>query len=159
MAMETPARFFGHPVHPTLVAFPIGLWGFSFVCDLMFAFGSGSVLWNELAFHAMAGGLLGAFAATVPGLVDYASLSEPRVRRLGALHLFLNAVIIGLYVVNLWIRNGHAHEVALPVALSLLGVSLLLVSTWIGGEMVYVHGVAVERSRVPTEPERQKHVA
>ncbi len=33
--MRTPASIGGHPIHPMLVVFPIGLWIFSLVCDLI----------------------------------------------------------------------------------------------------------------------------
>ena len=35
--MRTPASIAGHPIHPMLVPIPIGLWIFSFVCDLAYA--------------------------------------------------------------------------------------------------------------------------
>ena len=33
--MRTPANIAKHPIHPMLVAIPIGLWVFSLVCDLV----------------------------------------------------------------------------------------------------------------------------
>jgi len=33
--MRTPANIFQHPIHPMLVAFPIGLWNFSLAGDLI----------------------------------------------------------------------------------------------------------------------------
>jgi uncharacterized membrane protein len=30
--MRTPATVFRHPIHPMLIAFPIGLWIFSIAC-------------------------------------------------------------------------------------------------------------------------------
>ena len=39
--MRTPASIAGHPIHPMLVTFPIGLWVFSLVADLIYAFGTG----------------------------------------------------------------------------------------------------------------------
>lgn len=33
--MASPASVKGHPLHPVLVAFPIGLFIFSLVCDLI----------------------------------------------------------------------------------------------------------------------------
>lgn len=35
IAMQTPASIARHPIHPMLVNFPIGLWNFSLVCDLI----------------------------------------------------------------------------------------------------------------------------
>jgi hypothetical protein len=57
-AMGTPASFKNHPLHPILVAIPIGLWTFAFVCDLIHAFG-GKPLWAAVALYCVAGAPLG----------------------------------------------------------------------------------------------------
>ncbi len=36
-----------HPIHPMLVVFPIGLWIFSLVCDLVYLFGPANPLWRS----------------------------------------------------------------------------------------------------------------
>jgi Predicted membrane protein (DUF2231) len=58
-------------------------------------------------------------------------------------HLVLNAALVVLYSVNPWIRTVLAPDAVLPVPLSVVGVAGLLVSGWLGGEMVYVHRVGV----------------
>src|SRR5207248_7202313 len=47
--MQTPASIARHPIHPMLVPIPIGLWIFSFVCDLVHAFGAQGDAWTTLA--------------------------------------------------------------------------------------------------------------
>jgi uncharacterized membrane protein len=44
----------------------------------------------------------------------------------------------------------------IPALLSVLGIILIAVSGWLGGEMVYVHGVAVEPQRDAAPEERGK---
>jgi uncharacterized membrane protein len=127
-----------------IVPLPIGLWIFSLACDLIFALGWGGAVWHDMAFYTMAGGIIGALLAAVPGLVDFLSLSNPTVKKLGAAHLSLNLFIVGLFVLNLWLRTTNEPGALLPVALSVLAIVLLAISGWLGGEMVYVHGVAVE---------------
>ena len=61
--MRTPAQVAKHPIHPMLVPIPIGLWIFSFVCDLTFVLGTGVSLWYTLSFWTMIGGLVGAVIA------------------------------------------------------------------------------------------------
>jgi uncharacterized membrane protein len=97
-----------------------------------------------MAFYSMAGGLLGALAAAVPGYIDFRSLSDPAVRRIGRWHMLINVSIVVLFAVNLWLRTGSTPATSLPVILSLVGIALLGVSGWLGGELVYVRGVAVE---------------
>ena len=38
-----------------LIPFPIALWIFSFVCDVIYALGWGGALWTDVAFYTMAG--------------------------------------------------------------------------------------------------------
>ena len=72
--IKTPASIHGHPIHPMLVTVPIGLWLFSFVCDLVLMFANGGPAWNTVAMYCMAGGLAGALLAAVPGAIDLLSL-------------------------------------------------------------------------------------
>ena len=141
--MASPARVAGHPIHPMLVPLPIGLWVFSLVADIVFRSGGG-LLWNDLAFYTMAGGLVGALLAAVPGLLDFRTLEAPRARQVATAHLTLNLLIVALYAVNLWLRTRTAPGESLPLWFSVAGIALLGVSGWLGGELVFVHGVGVE---------------
>ena len=154
--MASPASIKGHPIHPMIVPLPIGLWIFSLACDLISTLGWGGAVWHDMAFYTMAGGIIGALLAAVPGLVDFLSLSNPTVKKLGATHLSLNLFIVGLFVLNLWLRTTNEPGALLPVALSVLAIVLLAISGWIGGEMVYVHGVAVEPQHDMTIRGKQK---
>lgn len=151
--MATPASVAKHPIHPMLVVFPIGLWVFSLVSDLIFVLGSGNAVWNDLAYYTMAGGLVGALLAALPGLIDFLSLAEPRVKKIGTWHMIPNLLAVALFAVSLWLRTRTAPGDSLPIALSVIGIALIGLSGWLGGEMVYVHGVAVERQR-EAKPEK-----
>lgn len=142
--MASPASFGKHPIHPILVAFPIGLWIFSLVCDLIFLLGWGGLVWKDVAYYTIAGGIVGALLAAVPGLVDLLSISDPKVKRIGVWHMSINLLAVGLFAVNFFLRGGATPEAKLPLTLSAIGVVLIGISGWLGGEMVYVHGVAVE---------------
>jgi uncharacterized membrane protein len=150
--MATPASIQKHPVHPMLIPFPIALWIFSLICDLVFAFRWGGALWSDMAFVAMVGGLIGALVAAIPGYLDYRGLAVPETQRIGRWHMIINLSIVILFAVNLLLRiNGEAGA-TLPLILSLIGVAMLGISGWLGGELVYVHGVAVEPQQ-PVSPE------
>jgi uncharacterized membrane protein len=144
--MRTPASIARHPVHPMLVPFPIGLWVFSFICDLIFAYGSGAPIWKTLALYTMIGGLIGALAAAIPGLIDLLSLpAEPR--KTAIMHMSINLTVVVLFAINAWLRysGGDAGAASsTPVWLSLIAIGLLLISGWLGGKMVYESGVAVD---------------
>jgi uncharacterized membrane protein len=140
--MESKVRIAGHPVHPMLVPFPIALWVFSLLCDLVYAFGGG-VAWDRAAFYTLAGGIVGALAAAVPGLIDYRAIISPATKRIATWHLSLNLTLVVLFSIDLWLRTWMAPRAALPLLLSVVGVALLGVSGWLGGELVYVRSVGV----------------
>ena len=139
------ARLFNHPIHPMLIPLPIGLWIFSFVCDLVYRFLSSDPVWDEVALYSMAGGIAGALLAALPGFVDFLSLEEPRVRRVAFTHMLVNLTTVALYAVNLWLRTESPPGAGTPFVLSVVGVLLLGVAGWLGGELVFRYGVAVEQ--------------
>jgi len=144
--MRTPASIARHPIHPMLVTFPIGLWIFSFVCDLIFAFGSGNPVWKTVALYTMVGGLIGALCAAIPGLIDLLSL-PPEPRKTALVHMAINLTVVVLFIINIWLRvsaGDHCAASTGSVWLSLISVVLLAISGWLGGKMVFELGVAVD---------------
>ena len=144
--MGSRASFLKHPLHPMLIPFPIALWIFSLISDVVYGLGWGGDLWKEMAFYTMAGGIVGALAAAVPGLIDYLSMTDQETSKIAKTHMIVNLAIVGIFIANLWLRTMFVPGAGLPVVLSVIGVVLLGFSGWLGGELVYVHGVGVESS-------------
>lgn len=141
--MIATASIAKHPLHPMLIALPIGMWVFSLACDVI-ALATGAAAWSGMAYYAMAGGVIGALVAALPGLVDLFTLNPSFVKRLGIWHMGVNLLVVVLFVIDLlWRRGGEPGAVG-PFVLSLVAILLLGISGWLGGELVYVHGVAVE---------------
>lgn len=158
--MATPASIQKHPIHPMLIPFPIGLWIFSFICDMVYGLRWGDAFWKDMAFYSMAGGVIGALVAAVPGYLDYRSLTASDVQRIGRWHMVINLSLVILFVVNLWLRMDSEKTAILPLILSLVGIAMLGISGWLGGELVYVHGVAVEpEMTVSTEMKKRGRAA
>jgi uncharacterized membrane protein len=141
--MRTPASIAGHPVHPMLVTIPIGLWVFSLVCDLIHAAGSSNPAWTTVALYTMGGGIIGALLAAVPGLIDLLSL-PPGPRKTALIHMAINLTVVALFVINFWLRLANPGNPGGLVWLSLISIGLLAISGWLGGKMVFVHGIAVD---------------
>ena len=141
--MASPASIKKHPVHPMLVGFPIGLWVFALVCDVMRAAG-GTNVWQTVAIYCITAGIVGALVAAVPGLIDYFSIDEAAMKRIANLHLALNLGAVVIFAINLWLRFLLPAESYLPLGMSIVGVLAIGVGGWLGGEMVYVKGMAVE---------------
>lgn len=150
--MKTPAQIAGHPIHPMLVTIPIGLWIFSLVCDFIAMRSGNPGTWASASLYAMVGGIIGALAAALPGLVDLLSLRNSPVLPTAVKHMALNLTIVVLYVINAWMRwdTSAAAPAGLPLILSLVAIAMLLVSGWLGGKMVYEAGVAVHTEDMGT---------
>lgn len=153
--METRASVAEHPIHPMLIPFPIALWIFSLACDLIYLFGFGGPVWKDVALYTMMGGIIGGLAAAIPGYIDYRSLTDPVIVRIAQMHMAINVGLVLLFTVNAGLRMLNGPEAVLPVFLSFLGVAALGVSGWLGGELVYVQGVAVQSDRETTGPRRR----
>jgi uncharacterized membrane protein len=145
--MKTPASIAGHPIHPMLVPIAIGCFVLSFAADLIcLATGTGNP-WNMLAYYAMIGGILGALAAAIPGLIDLLSLPPGFTKSVAVKHMSLNLLIVALYVWNAWMRHGEPQSLKFPMTLSLVCILMLLMSGWLGGKMVFEAGVGVDTGK------------
>jgi uncharacterized membrane protein len=142
--MSSPASIKGHPLHPILVALPIGLWIFSIVSDLIFKFGYGAV-WNDVAFYTIAGGIVGALIAALPGFIDLLSIQNSKSKSIGIWHMVINLLAVALYAGNFWLRMHRPADDSLPIVLSVVGIVFIMISGWLGGELVYARGVAVKQ--------------
>ncbi len=144
--MQTPASIAKHPIHPMLVSFPIGLWIFSLVCDLIGLGVAAPAVWFTVAFYAMVGGFIGALAAAVPGFIDllFYKGGAPPVKKIALTHMTINLSVVVLYAVNIGLRIHSPASMEVPVTLSAIGVCAIAVSGWLGGQMVHVYGVGVE---------------
>jgi uncharacterized membrane protein len=148
--MRTPTSIFSHPIHPMLIVFPIGLWIFSLACDLVRVAGGSGDAWSTVAFYSMIGGFIGALCAAVPGFIDllFYKGGAPPVKKITLIHMTINLIAVVLYAINIGLRATNAASVgtdaSTPVVLSIIGVALIFVSGWLGGQMVHVYGVSVE---------------
>lgn len=149
--MRTPANIAGHPIHPMLVTIPIGLWIFSLVADLIALRSDAPETWALVALYALIGGIVGALAAALPGLIDLLSLKDRAIKKTALVHMSLNLAIVALYVVNALLRWDTTAVGGLPLALSVLAIAMLAVSGWLGGKMVYLAGVGVSTEQPAAE--------
>lgn len=144
--MRTKARLLGHPIHPMLVTIPIGLFLLSLVFDLI-VMGGGPGALGASSFWAIAGGVCAGLLAAVLGLVDWFAIpSRTRAKRIGLWHAGTNVIVVVLFVVAwlLRLQTVDREPFWLAVAFEIAGVALLLVSGWLGGELVDRLGVGVD---------------
>ena len=161
--MASPASIGGHPIHPMLIPFPIALWAFSLVADVIYLW-RGNPAWRDwIAFYTLLAGIIGAAAAAVFGIIDWLSIKDPEVKRTADWHARLNVIALLVFAASLYLRTAGGSQIVggsytIPVALSVVGVILITVSGWLGGELVFKHGVAVD-GRAGAGAEEKAHLA
>lgn len=141
--MSSPASIAKHPIHPMLVAFPVGLWVFALVCDIVHL-AEGGPAWGTVALYSIGGGIVGALLAAIPGFIDYLSIDEAEMKRIATTHLLLGLGSVVIFALNLWSRFRVDEASKIPFLLSVVGVIVVGFGGWLGGKMVYVKGMAVE---------------
>jgi uncharacterized membrane protein len=148
--MESKARVMGHPIHPILVPFPIGLLTTSVIFDLVYLF-TGGVRWAEISFWMIAAGVVGGLLAAVFGLIDWHGIpSGTRAKSIGLGHGLSNVLMVALFAVGWLLRSGAPGDPGvLPIVLSFLGVGFASLGGFLGGELVFRMGIGVAEGASP----------
>ncbi len=144
--MESRAKLLGHPIHPMLIAFPLGLLPTAVVFDIVY-FVRGNPYWTGLSFWMIAAGIIGALVAAVFGLVDWLAIpARTRAWRIGLWHGGGNLAVVALFAASWYLRYRAVDAVPTTTAfaLAIAGVLLACVTGWLGGELVDRLGVGVD---------------
>ena len=70
--------------------------------------------------------------------------------------MVLNLAAVAVFAVNWYLRTRLPVDSSWPLILSVIGVVGVIVSGWLGGELVYAERVGVEE---PPRSERYRRVA
>src|SRR5829696_8049460 len=123
--MESKARVMGHPIHPILVPFPIGLLTTAVIFDVVHLI-TGGARWAEISFWLIA---------------------------VGVSHGLSNVVMVALFAVSWLLRSGAPGDPgALPIVPSFVGVGLVSLGGYLGGELVFRLGIGVAEGANPNAP-------
>ena len=149
--MASKASIAGHPIHPMLIPFPLALWATSFVVDVLYYFLRHATL-LVIAKFMIAAGCIGAIAAAIPGIVDWLSIKNGDVKKVANWHARLNITALVVFAISLFLRMGRYGEfvgrkLTIPFLLSLVGVILITISGWLGGELVFRFGSGQTESK------------
>jgi uncharacterized membrane protein len=142
--VESKAKIMGHPIHPILIPFPLGLLSTSVVFDVVHLL-TGNGKWSEISLWMIAAGVIGGLAAAVFGLIDWLAIpSGTRAKSVGLWHGATNVVVVALFSVSWLLRLDAPGEPGIvPIVLSFVGVGLASLGGWLGGELVDRLGVGV----------------
>ncbi|MEV0153014.1 DUF2231 domain-containing protein [Micromonospora sp. NPDC050686] len=145
--MESRLKALGHPVHPMLVMFPVALFVTGTIFDIVDTVGGPDFL-AEVAYWNITVGLIGGLLAAVAGAFDLLAIpTGTRAKRVGVSHAAANVAVILLFAA-VWVVRLNAESRAAGgalIAIEVVGLALLGVSAWLGGELVDRLGVGVDR--------------
>jgi uncharacterized membrane protein len=151
--MQSRVRAMGHPIHPILVPFPLGLLTTSVIFDVIHLL-TGSARWTEIAFWMIAAGVIGGLAAAGFGLIDWLAIpSGTRAKAIGLGHGLTNVIMVALFAASWLLRAPAPGDPGIfPIVLSFLGVGLASLGGFLGGELVFRMGIGVAEGASPNTP-------
>lgn len=143
--MNGRAALGNYPLHPALVAIPLGAFVMTALCDLSY-WRTLDVFWYDFARLTLLVGLVAALVAAVAGVVDLLSVDmNVRGRRLANLLMACNLAILGLYGASLALRWNRGAVIAstsegggswpLAAGLAFVALGFAGVSAWLAHEM------------------------
>jgi uncharacterized membrane protein len=159
--MKTPARIKGHPIHALSIVLPLGALSMSVIIDVINLIDERQI-WKDAAYVLIGLGVLAGLLVAVPGLIDWLSIpAENDAKSIGLLHAASNSIGLILFGFSWYLRYDQPDSWStFAFVCSLLGIGALSAGGWLGGEMVYRHGIGVDL--VPPaafrEPEHQQSI-
>ena len=67
--MESKVKLAGHPLHPMLIVFPLGLLGTAVIFDIVYLI-SDNTRWAVAAYYMIGAGIVGGLAAALFSRID-----------------------------------------------------------------------------------------
>ncbi|MBV9008956.1 MAG: DUF2231 domain-containing protein [Verrucomicrobia bacterium] len=143
--MAGKINFLGHPVHPMLIAFPLGLFPIAVLFDIVFL-ATGRVHWALSSYWLIAVGVISGLVAAIFGAADWWALDNgTRAKRIGLLHGLINVSVTALFAISWFMRRPDpAAPSLLAIILGIVALLLALIAAWLGGELVYRMSVGVD---------------
>ena len=139
----------GHPAHPPLTDATIGMFVLAGGLGVIGAIGwiasaAGAAMWL-----ALIGGLIVAAPTAVTGFADWLRIDwGTPMWRTATLHLTAMVTAVALFAVAAWLQHAGYRDGSVTtggLVLTLLGVGALTTGGWLGGAIVFVHGMRVEQ--------------
>jgi uncharacterized membrane protein len=137
----------GHPLHPPLTDATIGMLVLASALAVIGAAGGVSDAAGKGCWLALIGGLAVAVPTAATGFADWVRLEWGSASwRTATLHLAAMVTAVVLYAVAAWLQHDgyrHGDVTTGGLVFSLAGLVALIAGGWLGGAMVFVHGVRV----------------
>lgn len=144
----------GHPLHPPLTDATIGMFVLATALAVLGAVGAIEDAAGKACWLALVGGLVVAVPTAATGFADWVRLewgSAPW--RTATLHLTAMVTAVVLFAVAAWLQHGgyeRGEVTAGGLIFSVAGAIALTAGGWLGGAVVFVHGVRVLAGTSPS---------
>lgn len=126
----------------------IGCYTFAAAATIAASAGFEETIAAGAAYYALLLGIAATVGAAVTGFADYFTIpSGTQLKRSATYHWIVMVTATVFFVAAAWCLHGtyEAGEVdTLALVLDLVGYGLLSVGGWIGGSLVFKHGMRVE---------------
>ena len=151
----------GHPLHPLLTDVPVGAWTMTELLDFASALQGDHPGLDAAADITLAAGIAAALAAAVTGITDWSDIDmKGSARRMGLAHGLINVVGLTFNLGSLALRaGGNGRNRGAARALSAAGYMVSAAAAFIGGELVFNLGQAVNRTAWVSGPKKFADIA
>lgn len=133
------------PLHSIMTDVPVGSWTAAVLFDAIGAI-AGNKTMDKAADALVILGLFGAGGAAITGMNDWSEIKDAAPRKIGAVHALLNIAATGLFAGSWWARRQRTTR-ATARALAVIGFVVVSASAHLGGNLIYEHGIGVERGK------------
>ena len=143
--MQHKVKPMGHPVHPMLVNYPLGLLTIAPIFDVVHWI-TRNGYWSTVAFWMIAVGTAIGLLAAVTGTIDWLGIpAGSRAKLVGLVHGGGNYIILALFVISWFTRlNAQANPPIVAYVMTFLGAAGLMATGYLGGELTLHFGVGIE---------------
>ena len=140
-----------HPIHPMLVHFPLAAWLLAAASDAAALAMARPFFWHVSALLCLTGLATGAIAAMFGAMELQRVKGQARLERLAAIHgsVMGGAWIVAIAAMVVRIDEQLLTRIPAPIIVPVLDfvvAGLVIAGAFLGGELVYRHGVGVKRS-------------
>jgi uncharacterized membrane protein len=158
----------GHPLHPALNDVTIGLYAGATAFGILSALGVSEENLTTAWWLALIGGLIATVPTALTGLLDWIGIRRGTpLFRTATLHLSSMVTATVFFLIAAIAGHGDYVDRAVgggALALTLIGFGFLTLGGWLGGAIVFTHGMRVlnlveeptRRAVTPGHPEKER---
>ncbi len=137
----------GHPVHPPLTDATIGIYTFATIAAVLSALGIAEDAAAKGWALGLVIGLLVSAVTSATGLLDWMKIEGGTpLKRTATSHLIAMVAATGVFLIAAFVGYSDGMDGVVgsgALILTLLAYGLMAVGGWLGGTIVFVHGMRV----------------